>query len=264
MRMLGKVAIVTGAARGMSRAHCVRLAQEGADIAAVDLPQTSDDLAETAELVRSHGRRCRTGFADVRDGDQLTAAIDADVGELGGLDVVVANAGIYADLALSWQLTDEAWQRTLDVNLTGVWHTVKACIPHLRSGGSIVIVSSTSGLRGGAAIAHYAASKHALVGLTRSLANELGSKGIRVNSVHPGSVATPMILNDTVFAKLRPDLASPSQDDAAEILASRNLLPVPWVEPEDVSNAVLFLACDESRYITGTKLVVDAGLTQKT
>ncbi len=135
--------------------------------------------------------------------------------------------------------------------------------PHLGSGGSIVIVSSTNGLKGGAAVAHYAASKHAVIGLARTLANELGPRGIRVNTVHPGSVGTPMILNERVFAKLRPDLDNPTQEDAAEVLAARNLLPVPWVDPLDVSNAVLFLSSDESRYVTGTQLVVDAGLTQK-
>jgi NAD(P)-dependent dehydrogenase (short-subunit alcohol dehydrogenase family) len=145
-----------------------------------------------------------------------------------------------------------------------VWHTVKAAAFHLRSeGGSIIIISSTNGLRGTANTAHYTASKHAVVGLARTLANELGPRGIRVNTVHPGAVATAMTLNQTTFKRLRPDLTLPTGEDAAEVLAAGHLLPVPWVEPIDVANAVVFLASEEARYITGTQLVVDAGLTQK-
>ena len=153
------------------------------------------------------------------------------------------------------------WRRTFDVNLTGVWHTVKAGLPHFgERGGSIILISSTNGLRGTANAAHYTSAKHAVVGLARTLANELGEKGIRVNTVHPGAVATAMILNDVTLRQLRPDLENPIVDDAAEALTARHLLPVPWVEPVDVANAVVFLASDEARYITGTQLVVDAGL----
>ncbi|MBF6518270.1 mycofactocin-coupled SDR family oxidoreductase [Nocardia cyriacigeorgica] len=262
-RMQDKVALVTGAGRGMGRTHCRRLAEEGADIIALDLAGSADDLTVTAREVEALGRRCVTGFADVRDQAALDAAVAEGADRLGRLDVIVANAGIYADLGPSWELTDAAWQRTLDINLTGVWHTVRAGAPYLPNGASIVIVSSTNGLKGGANAAHYSASKHAVVGLARTLANEMGPLGIRVNTVHPGSVGTPMILNESVFAKLRPDLANPTEADAAEALAQRNLLPVPWVDPVDISNAVVFLASDESRYVTGTQLVVDAGLTQK-
>lgn len=262
-RLAGKVAFITGAARGMGRSHCVRLAEEGADLIAVDVAEASDDLEVTAALVRSNGRRCTTASADVRDQPCLTAAVAAGVAELGRLDVIVANAGIYADLAPSWELSETAWRRTLDINLTGVWHTVRAGMRHLSDGGSVVIVSSTNGIKGGAHAAHYSASKHAVVGLARSLANELGARGIRVNTVHPGAVGTAMIRNADVYANLRPDLESPSERDALALLAAKNLLPVPWVDPVDVSNAVLYLASDESRYVTGTQLVVDAGLTQK-
>ncbi|TSD95061.1 NAD(P)-dependent oxidoreductase [Skermania sp. ID1734] len=262
-RLQDKVALVTGAARGMGRSHCVRLAEEGADIIAVDLETAAEELDETARLVDDLGRRCVTSFADVRVGTSLDNAVEHGVSQLGGLDIIVANAGIYADLAPSWELSDVAWQRTIDINVTGTWLTVKAAAPYLGSGGSIVIISSTNGIKGGASTAHYSSSKHAVVGLARTLANELGPLGIRVNTVHPGSVATPMILNTAVFAKLRPDLPNPTQQDAAVALAERNLLPVPWVDPVDVSNAVLFLASDESRYVTGTQVVVDAGLTQK-
>ena len=153
------------------------------------------------------------------------------------------------------------WRRTLDVNLTGVWHTVNAGLTHFGDhGGAIIIISSTNGLRGTANTANYTSSKHAVVGLARTLANELGEQGTRVNTVHPGAVATTMILNETTLKQLRPDLERPTVDDAAAMLTARHLLPVPWVEPVDVANAVVFLASDEARYITGTELVVDAGL----
>jgi SDR family mycofactocin-dependent oxidoreductase len=262
--LLDKVAVVTGAARGTGRTHCERFADEGADVIALDVSAAADELQDTATEVEKRGRRCVTGLADVTDFDGLSVAVDAGVAELGRLDVVVANAGIHTAGAPTWELTEEAWHRTLDVNLTGVWHTVKAAASHLSdNGGSIVIISSTNGLRGTANTAHYTASKHAVVGLARTLANELGERRIRVNTVHPGAVATAMTLNDTTFKRLRPDLEKPTADDVAEVLIARHLLPVPWVEPVDVANAVVFLASDEARYITGAQLVVDAGLTQK-
>jgi SDR family mycofactocin-dependent oxidoreductase len=262
---MDKVVVVTGAARGTGRVHCERFAHEGAHVLALDTAAVASDLAETAALVERHGRRCVTATADIRDGAATTAAIDRGVTELGRLDVIVANAGIHAAGAPTWEITEEAWRETLDVNLTGTWHTVKAGVPHIgAAGGSVVIISSTNGLRGTANSAHYTASKHAVVGLARSLANELGPSGIRVNTVHPGAVGTAMVLNEATFRRLRPDLEQPTAQDAAEVLRARNLLPVPWVEPVDVANAVVFLASDEARYITGTQIVVDAGLTQKT
>lgn len=267
--LLDKVVVVTGAAKGTGRTHCERFADEGADVIALDAPAATDELRETAQHVADRGRRCVTGLADVTDLGAVTAAIDAGVAELGRLDIIVANAGVHLSGAPSWELDPQVWQRTLDINLTGVWHTVKAGVPHMvdregDEGGSVVIISSTSGLRGLPNTAHYTASKHAVVGLARTLANELGPRAIRVNTVHPGPVATPMVLNEATFRRLRPDLDNPTAADAAEVLAARNLLPVPWVEPVDIANAVLFLASDEARYITGTQLVVDAGLTQKT
>jgi SDR family mycofactocin-dependent oxidoreductase len=263
--LLDKVVVVTGAARGTGRSHCERFADEGADVIALDIPSAATDLGVTAAEVEKRGRRCVMGLADVSDLRALIAAVDDGVAELGRLDVIVANAGIHTPGAPTWELTEEAWQRTLDVNLTGVWHTIKAALGHLGDdGGSIVIISSTNGLRGTANTAHYTSSKHAVVGLARTLANELGSRRIRVNTVHPGAVATAMTLNEATFKRLRPDLDRPTADDVAEVLVARHLLPVPWVEPVDVSNAVVFLASDDARYITGTQLVVDAGLTQKT
>ncbi|HET9891499.1 MAG TPA: mycofactocin-coupled SDR family oxidoreductase [Mycobacterium sp.] len=263
--LLGKVVVVTGAAKGTGRVHCERFADEGADVIALDAEAAADELRSTAMEVENRGRRCATGLADVSELKAMTAAIDAGVAELGRLDVVVANAGVHLPGAPAWELDPQVWQRTLDINLTGVWHTVRASVPHMIDrGGSVVIISSTSGLRGLPNTAHYTASKHAVVGLARTLANELGPRGIRVNTVHPGPVATPMVLNEATFRRLRPDLDNPTAADAAEVLQARNLLPVPWVEPVDIANAVLFLASDAARYITGTQLVVDAGLTQKT
>ena len=263
--LLDRVVLVTGAGRGTGRAHCERFAAAGADVIAIDIASTATDLGVTADEVEKRGRRCVTGFADVCNFEALTAAVGAGVAELGRLGVIVANAGIHAPGAPAWEITEDAWRRTLDVNLTGVWHTVKAGVPHFgESGGSVVIISSTNGLRGTANTAHYTASKHAVVGLARTLANELGPRRIRVNTVHPGAVGTAMVLNEATYKRLRPDLPNPTTEDAAEVLKARNLLPVPWVEPVDVANAVVFLASDEARYITATQLVVDAGLTQKT
>jgi SDR family mycofactocin-dependent oxidoreductase len=263
--LVDRVVVVTGAARGTGRVHCQRFAHEGADVIALDITDAADELHSLAIEIEGLGRRCVTGLAEVSDLDAVTAAVDAGVAQLGRLDVIVANAGVYLPGAPSWELHPRVWQRTLDINLTGVWHTVRAGVPHIgEDGGSVVIISSTSGIRGLPNSAHYTASKHALVGLARTLANELGPRRIRVNTVHPGPVATPMVLNEGTFRRLRPDLDNPTAADAAEVFMARNLLPVPWVEPVDIANAVVFLASEQARYITGTQLVVDAGLTQKT
>ncbi|OBK48191.1 mycofactocin-coupled SDR family oxidoreductase [Mycobacterium sp. 1081908.1] len=260
----GRVALVTGAARGSGRCHCERFADLGADIIALDVPEAAADLEQAAAAVAARGVRAVTGLADVGDFGAMAAAVDAAVAELGRIDVVVANAGMHPAGAPAWEISPETWQQVLDVNLTGVWHTVKASVPHIgEQGGSVVIVSSTNGIRGTADTAAYTASKHAVVGLARTLANELGPRRIRVNTVHPGAVATAMVLNEATFRRLRPDLDNPSAEDAAEVLKARHLLPVPWIEPVDVSNAVAFLASDEARYITGTQIVIDAGLLAK-
>lgn len=262
--LLDKVVVVTGAAGGTGRAHCERFADEGSDVIALDVPALEVELRYIAHEVEKRGRRCVTALADVTDLEAMTTAVEDGVAVLGRLDVVVANAGIHTAGAPTWELTEQAWLHTIDVNLTGVWHTVKAAARHLSGpGGSIVIISSTNGLRGTANTAPYTASKHAVVGLARTLANEFGGQGIRVNTVHPGAVATAMTLNEATFKRLRPDLDNPSADDVAEVLAARHLLPLPWVEPVDVANAAVFLASDEARYITGTQLVVDAGLLEK-
>ncbi|MCE4264347.1 MULTISPECIES: mycofactocin-coupled SDR family oxidoreductase [Rhodococcus] len=260
-RLEGARVLVTGAAGGMGRAHCIRLAEEGASVIALDM--AASGLDETASAVRDLGGAAVTGIADIRNYEELAAVVADCVAEIGGLDVVVANAGVYDTPGPTWTIDPSVWNRSLDVNLTGTWHTVKACVPHFGNGGSVVLVSSTAGIKGIAGAGHYSSAKHAVVGLARTLANELGAQSIRVNSVHPGSVRTPMIINERVFANLCPGIENPTESDAAAVLSARNLLPVPWVDPVDVSNAVLFLASEESRYMTGCQLVVDAGLTQK-
>jgi SDR family mycofactocin-dependent oxidoreductase len=277
-RVEGKVAFITGAARGQGRSHAIRLAQEGADIIAVDLAgpidtitplyhgATEDDLAQTVKEVEALDRRIIATKADVRDFDALKAALDDGVAQLGHVDIVSANAGIFQFGEAAQDVTDEQWNDVIDINLTGVWHTCKAVIPHLIEagrGGSIILTSSTAGLKGTPNVAPYTASKHAVVGLMRTLALELAPHSIRVNTVHPTGVATDMILNQATFKLFLPDVESPTREQAAEIFQSTNALPIPWVEPVDISNAILFLASDEARYVTGTELKVDAGYTIK-
>jgi (+)-trans-carveol dehydrogenase len=273
-RVDGKVAFITGAARGQGRAHAVRLAQEGADIIAIDIckpiegflnpPSTPEDLAKTADLVRGHNRRIVTAEIDVRDYEALKAAVDSGVEQLGRLDVIVANAGIsHAGDTLD-KTSEPDWQDMIDVNLSGVWKTVKAGVPHILAGGrggSIVLTSSVSGFKAYTFphLGHYVAAKHGVVGLMRTFAVELGQHMIRVNSVHPTHVNTPMVMNEGAYKMVRPDLENPGPDDVAPFFQMSHTLPIPWVEPEDISNAVLFFASDESRYITGVTLPIDAG-----
>jgi SDR family mycofactocin-dependent oxidoreductase len=272
-RMEGKVAFITGAARGQGRSHAIRLAQEGADIIAVDICEdiatvtpyyplaTEDELAETVAAVEALDRRIVARKADVRDLDGLQAAFDAGVAELGRVDTVVANAGI-ATYGLAWELSGEQWKDMIDVNLTGVFHTAKVAIPTMIEagrGGSIMFTSSIGGLKGIQHVAHYVAAKHGIVGLMRTLANELGPHSIRVNTIHPTNVDTIMIQNPGTYAMFSPGDPEPSQEKAMPGFMSLNTLPVPWIETSDISNAVLWLASDESRYVTGVTLPVDAG-----
>lgn len=273
VRVEGKVAFVTGAARGQGRSHAVRLAQEGADIIAVDAcgpvtsdsqiaPSTPDDLAHTADLVKNLDRRIVTAQVDVRDYAALEAAVDSGVEQLGRLDIVVANAGI-GNGGQTLDRTSEAdWDDMIAVNLSGVWKTVKAAVPHLLSGGaggSIILTSSVGGLKAYPHTGHYIAAKHGVIGLMRTFAVELGQYSIRVNAVCPTNVNTPMFMNEGTMKLFRPDLQNPGPDDLAVAAQFMHTLPVGWVEPIDISNAVLFLASDESRYITGLPVTVDAG-----
>lgn len=272
-RVDGKIVLVTGAARGVGRAQAIRFAEEGADVIALDICRpvettvtpaaTREDLDETARLVERTGRRVVTAVVDVRDVPALTSIVEAAVNGLGGLDIVCATAGITSKGA-AMELTDEMWATMLEVNLTGVWATCKATIPHLitRGGGSVILTSSIAGLRGLVGVAHYTAAKHGVVGLMRSLAAEVAPHGIRVNSLHPTNVDTPMIQNPAVRAAFRPDLDDPDREEFAEAARHMNMLPIPWVDPRDVAHAALFLGSDEARYITASTLTVDAGATQ--
>ena len=276
-RMEGKVAFITGAARGQGRRHALRLAEEGADIVAVDICEnidtvtpyyplaTEEELAETVKAVEAHDRRILARKADTRDLAGLQAVFDEGLAEFGHIDTVVANAGI-ATYGKSWELTAEQWKDMIDVNLTGVFHTARVAIPSMiaaERGGSIIFTSSIGGLKGIQHVAHYVSAKHGIVGLMRTLANELGPHRIRVNTVHPTNVDTIMIQNPGTYAMFSPGDPEPSQEKAMPGFLSLNTLPVPWIEPVDVSNAVLFLASDEARYVTGVTLPVDAGAAVK-
>jgi (+)-trans-carveol dehydrogenase len=271
-RMDGKVAFVTGAARGQGRSHAVRLAREGADIIAVDICRgfhgspapaaTPEDLDITAGMVKDAGARVVTAEVDVREYDALQAAVDSGVEQLGRLDVIVANAGIGTMTGKLHKTDEKLWQEMIDVNLSGVWKTVKAGVPHILQGdrgGSIILTSSVAGNKAYLHTGHYTAAKHGVIGLMRSFAVELGAKMIRVNAVLPTHVNTPLLINEGTFHAFRPDLENPGPDDLAPVCQTFHMLPIPWVTPEDISNAVLFLASDEARYITGVALPVDAG-----
>ena len=272
-RVEGKVAFVTGAARGQGRSHAVRLAEEGADIIAIDVCKrissneeipaaTPDDLAETADMVKHLNRRIVTEQVDVRDYDALKAAVDSGVEQLGRLDIIVANAGIGNGGQTLDHVKESDWTDMIDVNLGGVWKTVKAGVPHIiegGNGGSIILTSSVGGLKAYPHTGHYVAAKHGVVGLMRTFAMELGHHMIRCNSVHPTNVNTPLFMNEGTMKLFRPDLENPGPDDMAVVAQMMHVMPIGWVEPRDISNAVLFLASDEARYITGLPMTIDAG-----
>jgi SDR family mycofactocin-dependent oxidoreductase len=268
-KLEGKVAFITGAARGQGRSHAIRLAQEGADIIAVDICRQIDtvpypmatpaDLAQTVKDVEALDRRIYATEADVRDEAGLRAAFEAGVASVGPVDIVLANAGI---APMSLHEDHGAWQDVIDVNLTGVFNTVEVAIPSMierGQGGAIVLTSSTAGINGIAGPSRgglgYTAAKHGVVGLMRSYANNLAPHRIRVNSVHPTGVRTPMVVNDVMAEFLAAD---PSLGNAMA-----NALPVDMVEPVDISNAILWLVSDDARYVTGVTLPVDAGFTNK-
>ncbi|GAB2483040.1 mycofactocin-coupled SDR family oxidoreductase [Jatrophihabitans fulvus] len=274
-RLRGKVAFVTGAARGQGRSHAVRLAAEGADVIIVDvceqLPSvgyplpTTADLDETARQVTELGRRVVAEVADVRDLPALTRIVADGVEQLGRLDVVVANAGI-ATYRPALELTELDWDEMIAVNLSGVWRTIRASVPHIRShgqGGSVVITSSTSGLRGIPNASHYAAAKHGLVGLMKVLALELGRDNIRVNTIHPTTVDTPMVQNQETLDLFLPGQDDQSQEAFARVAQRLNVLPVPWIQPDDVSDLVVFLASAEAKFVTGSAIPVDAGMISR-
>jgi (+)-trans-carveol dehydrogenase len=270
-RLEGKVVFITGAARGQGRSHALRLAQEGADIIAVDVCKqvetvpyptaTSEDLAETVRQVEALDRRIVAAEVDVRDLAGLTKTVADGVAELGRLDIVLANAGISTP-APSLEMDEETWQTMIDVNLTGVWKTLRASVPHIIAGGrggSVVITSSLAAIYANPGTAHYSAAKAGLVMMAKVLAKELAPQSIRVNTIHPTTVATDMILNDATYRLFRPDVVDPTRADFEEAALTLNALPVPAIESVDISNAVLYLVSDDGRYVTGTTHVVDAG-----
>jgi (+)-trans-carveol dehydrogenase len=252
------------------------MAGEGASIIAVDIcapietvqyaSATEEDLQETVRQVERAGGRIVTFRADVRDVGRLREVVDEGVAELGGLDVIVANAGIFAGSGSALEVTDEEWDDTLAINLKGVWNTVRAGLPHVLSGGkggSIILTSSSVSLTATPNVIHYSAAKHGVVGIMRTLAVELGALSIRVNSIHPTSVDTPMANNLHTFKLFRPDVETPTYEDVKEVYSALNLLPVMFVEPEQIAYAAVYLASDESRYVTGSTFSIDAGSSIK-
>ena len=271
----GKVAFITGVARGQGRSHALEFARRGADIGGLDVCgpiatvpydlAAPSDLERTAQDIESLGRRAVLERADVRDPAAVRKVVAEVLDTLGRIDVVLTNAGVFS-VGDPLTLSAETWQDVLDVNLTGVWNTVQACLPAMvgsGNGGSIVMTSSIGGLQGLLQCPHYVASKHGVIGLMRALANELAPHRIRVNAVCPTNVNTPMIQNQANYRTFRPDLEEPQREDIVDVAASMHLINVPWVEPEDVTAAALWLSSDAARYLTGVALPVDAGLLEK-
>ncbi|WP_330256203.1 mycofactocin-coupled SDR family oxidoreductase [Nocardia sp. NBC_00565] len=274
-RLEGKVAFITGAARGQGRSHAVRLAEEGADIIAIDICEqidsnpyplaTPEDLAETKRLVEKLDRRIVTAKADVRERTQLREVIDAGVAELGRLDIVLANAGI---LPMAMGDPDPMdFVDATDVDLVGAMNAVAVALPHLPDHSSIVITGSTAAMISGATdnpamgpgSAGYGWAKKTLMGYVEQMALHLAPKFIRVNCVHPTNVNTHLLHNDGLYSMFRPDLDNPTREDVEPAFTTFQAMPIPYVEPVDISNLVLFLASDEARYITGQQIRVDAG-----
>lgn len=271
LKLENKVALVTGAARGQGRSHAVRMAEQGADIIAVDLCEqvgsvpypmsTPEDLEQTVKEVEALGRRIVASHTDVRDHAAMASAVEDGVGQLGRLDIVAANAGI----ASNAQMVDmplQTWRDMIDTVLNGVFNTVQPTLRHLIDGGrggSIVITSSGTTLHPVQNLGHYIAAKTGLIGLMRALALELGPHSIRVNTLHPTNVDTPMIQNDAIRHLFLPDEAHPTREQSEPIYQALNVLPVPWIEAADVTNALMYLVSDEGRFITGTTFPIDAG-----
>ena len=268
-RLAGRVALITGAARGQGRSHAVRIAEEGGDVIVLDVARdlgatnyglaTPEDLQTTVDQVQALGGRVSSAQVDVRDAAGMREAVAAGIHSLGRLDIVVANAAIAGNGTVTG-ISDEEWQNIIDINLTGVWNTVRATVDHLSGPtGSIILINSIAGVKGLPLNSHYTAAKHGVIGLMRSWAAELGPSGIRVNAVLPTTVATPMLHNPATYRLFVPDEEEPTREQAVAVMRGMHVLPIGEVEPVDISNAVVFLASDEARYITGVALPVDGG-----
>lgn len=273
-KLNGRIAVITGAARGIGRAIALTLAQEGADIVAVDIARdiptidyplaTPSDLTETERLVMKMGRRCISIQADVRDMAQMRSVTERSIAEMGKIDILVANAGVLSAAPLE-SMTDEQWRVNIDVDLTGTANTIRAVIPHMigRKSGRIVAIASDIGRRGGAGVAHYCAAKWGVIGLVKSAALELAKHNITVNAISPGLTRTGMSQNPSTYQLFAPNMANPTQADVATVVLEMNTknneLPIPWLEPEDIANGVLYLVSDMGRYVTGAALDITAG-----
>ncbi|MEU6198611.1 mycofactocin-coupled SDR family oxidoreductase [Streptomyces sp. NPDC047061] len=274
-RVQGKVAFITGAARGQGRSHAVRLAEEGADIIAVDVCRdietikyslaTPDDMKETVRLVGALGRRIVAVQADVRERDQMRGALERGLSELGHVDIVVAQAGI---AAMKGEPPLQAWADVIDTNLMGTVNAINVALPHLEEGASVIATGSTAAYVNALPMQEvgkdpggmgYMVAKRMLAQYVHDLARELAPRKIRANVVHPTNVGTDMLFSEPMYQAFRPDLEHPTREDAEPGFSVQQAMPIGWVEPLDISNAVLFLASDEARYVTGLQFRVDAG-----
>jgi (+)-trans-carveol dehydrogenase len=268
------VALISGVARGQGRSHALRLAAEGVSIIGFDglctydtVPYkqaTQDDLDETVRLVQAAGGRILAGRADVRARDQIASIVDKGLAEFGRIDIVLANAGIGINSVPFWEVTQQEWDDVIGVCLTGAWHTVSAAVPSMieaGKGGSVIITSSAAALKAAPQLAPYIAAKSGVIGMMKSMANDLAPYKIRINCVAPTAVPTDFVLNDRLFQIFCPDIENPTVEDARAVMRKMHPLDEPWIETQDISAAVAFLASDEARYISGIVLPVDLGLS---
>jgi SDR family mycofactocin-dependent oxidoreductase len=267
-----KVVLITGGARGQGRSHAVAFAEAGADIAIIDVCQelagvphslaTSDDLAETVRAVEDLDRRCIAVEGDVRDTAAIDGLVERAINEFGHIDIAIANAGIAGALPFA-EISDSAWEQMIGINLTGVFKTMRAVTPHMveRERGRIIATSSMGGRFGFPMLGHYVAAKFGVIGMVKTLALELADKGITVNAVCPTNVSSPMLHSQEMYRLFRPDLENPREEDVVDSFMTINKIPVPWVQTEDVTNTMLFVASDKAWYMTGSALDVGCGIT---